>query len=106
MLENIFKDLTWGQGTLGVIGVLILLDFVSKLVTSAKIRKLGARAPARSTWLPFGIDLAYRGVVSVMRNNTYEFFTEGENCPTLEKRAADDTYRHETLCQSKQAVYS
>lgn len=42
---------------------------------NAQINKLGARAPLRSSYLPWGIDIAWEAVQSALEDKTYEMWT-------------------------------
>jgi hypothetical protein len=45
-----------------------------KLQKNAQIRKLGARAPVRTSYLPWGVDLAYDILGHAMNNTIYEMW--------------------------------
>jgi hypothetical protein len=77
MLEDIFKDVTYPQLLIVLIGSYILYDFIQKVIEDRKIRKLGGRAPLRPAWLPWSVDLAYQGVRSVINNTTFEYMQRG-----------------------------
>ena len=77
MLDNIFQSVSYAQILLFVVGAYVVYDFIKKVNEDRKIRRLGARAPIRRSWVPFGIDIAYQGTMSVIHNKTYEYFLEG-----------------------------
>jgi hypothetical protein len=79
ILESLFQHLTVGKVVVGSIVLLILFDFLSRLVNHLKIRKVGLRAPSKTIPWPFGLDIAYRGIRSAQNNKVYEFFQEGTN---------------------------
>jgi hypothetical protein len=45
-----------------------------RLYIDARIRKLGARAPIRKTYVPYGLDLAYEVLTYAMKDKTYEMW--------------------------------
>lgn len=53
----------------------IAYRFSRSLYRDARIRKLGARAPTRTSYLPWGLDLAYDAVSYAMRDETYIMWT-------------------------------
>jgi hypothetical protein len=60
---------------LGAIAILyISYNIVQRHYTDARIRKLGARAPIRKTYIPYGIDMAYEVVTHAMKDKTYEMW--------------------------------
>ncbi|KAF1838401.1 cytochrome P450 [Decorospora gaudefroyi] len=63
-----------------IFGAIVLLYvgyFISqRLYSDAQIRKLGARAPIRTSYLPYGIDTAYQVVKSAMRDKTYDMWID------------------------------
>jgi cytochrome P450 len=61
-----------------LIGALVILFFgyniAFTLIVNARIRKLGARAPVRKHYLPYGIDIAYNAVVTALEDKTYDMW--------------------------------
>lgn len=45
------------------------------LYLNARIRKLGARAPVRTSYLPMGLDVAYDAVTMALKDETYKMWT-------------------------------
>lgn len=64
---------------------------IAKASFNAKLRTLGARAPARGTWAPFQIDLAYSIVKAALDDTMYEFWVH-----TFEKYSRNGCYTVET----------
>lgn len=66
------------MGPLYIVPGFILAYVVYKigvnLYLDARIRRLGARAPIRRGWVPFGVDLLYDAVTYNMRNETYNMW--------------------------------
>jgi hypothetical protein len=92
LLDSLIKDTSWTQLTLLGLAALVLFNYIKSAAHDAKIRKLGLRAPVRPSWLPFGIDLAYGGVKSLLNNETMEYFQEGK-------------FRHQMLIAFSNLVY-
>lgn len=44
------------------------------VVVNARIRKLGARAPVRKHYLPYGVDIAYDAVMTALEDKTYDMW--------------------------------
>lgn len=67
-----------GFSTPHLIGALVILFIGYKITQSlsinARIRKLGARAPVRKHYLPYGIDIAYDAVNSALENKSYDMW--------------------------------
>jgi len=78
-----------------LLGAFAILYFGYKLAlgvyTNARIRKLGARAPIRAPWMPYGLDFAYDAVVCAMDNTLYEMWLA-----TFEKWCGPGRYTIET----------
>jgi cytochrome P450 len=56
-------------------GVLIFVyNTAIRLQKDARIRKLGARAPTRTAYLPWSIDMAYDVITYAMKDETYEMW--------------------------------
>ncbi|KAJ4303653.1 hypothetical protein N0V90_002554 [Kalmusia sp. IMI 367209] len=64
--------------TLQLIGGLVVLyvgyAIAAKLSYNARLRKLGARAPIRKTYLPLQLDLAYSIIKAAIDDTMYEFW--------------------------------
>jgi hypothetical protein len=77
MLEEILHHVSFL--TLAIVAVVsyVLFDFVRGWIESRRIARLGARAPRRRYLLPFGLDVVYGGVRSVVENRVLEYFEEG-----------------------------
>lgn len=57
---------------LGAAVVLFLsYKIIQRLSVSARIRKLGARAPVRRTYFPYGLDMAYEVITFALKDETY-----------------------------------
>lgn len=77
-----------------LLGALLVLftayRVVARLSYDAKLRKLGARAPIRKTWLPLELDLAYTIVKAAIDDRMYEFWLKAfqvysrNGCYTIE----------------------
>ncbi|KAF2671178.1 cytochrome P450 alkane hydroxylase-like protein [Microthyrium microscopicum] len=72
MIEEVIKSFTFVQWALVTLGAFVVYDFVKKVRKDSKIRRLGGRAPMRKGWLPFGLDIAYSSLMSLLRNETVE----------------------------------
>ena len=59
---------------LGAIVLYVGYNTAIRLHTVARIRKLGARAPVRKSYLPFGFDLAYHVLKHALRDQMYELW--------------------------------
>jgi cytochrome P450 len=59
---------------LGAVVLCVAYSAVIKTRKNAHIRQLGARAPIRKSYLPYGIDLAYEVLTYAMRNEMYELW--------------------------------
>ena len=57
-----------------VVVLYIAYNVSQRLIKSARIRKLGARAPVRTSYAPWGIDLAYEVVTAALNDKTYEMW--------------------------------
>ena len=64
---------------------------IAKATFNAKLRKLGARAPARGAWLPLQLDLAYSIVRAALDDKMYEFWVH-----TFEKYSRNGCYTVES----------
>ncbi|KAF1937855.1 cytochrome P450 [Clathrospora elynae] len=62
---------------LGAVAILyVSYTIAQRLYTDARIRKLGARAPIRKTYFPYGLDMAYDVVVYAFHDKTYEMWVD------------------------------
>jgi hypothetical protein len=77
MLEEILRHVSFLPLVIGAVISYVLFDFVRGAIESRKIARLGARAPTRRHFLPFGLDVVYGGVRSVVENRVLEYFEEG-----------------------------
>lgn len=60
---------------IGAVAILFVgYRITQNLLKNAKIRSLGARAPVRTCYLPWGIDLAYDIVTAAMKDKTYDMW--------------------------------
>lgn len=61
-----------------LLGALVLVYIVyavaRKVAYNARLRKLGARAPIRSSWVPFQLDMAYGVIKHALEDNVYDFW--------------------------------
>ncbi|KAL5118698.1 hypothetical protein ACEQ8H_003375 [Pleosporales sp. CAS-2024a] len=55
--------------------LLFLYRTVVKFVENGRIRRLGARAPVRKAYLPWGFDMAYHMISHASRDAVYEMYT-------------------------------
>jgi hypothetical protein len=77
MLEDFVKGISISQIAIFAIGITVFLYYASQIQENIRIKKLGSRAPVRTAWLPFGLDVIYGSVSSVLKNETLEFFEDG-----------------------------
>jgi len=62
---------------LGAIALLYAAYSISQvLYKNARIRKLGARAPVRTSYVPWGLDIAYDIVNAALHDKTYEMWVD------------------------------
>ena len=68
-----FKSTNFSTSYLLGAAVLLLLSYriVQRFSINARIRKLGARAPVRKTYFPYGLDMAYEVVTFALKDETY-----------------------------------
>jgi hypothetical protein len=59
---------------LGAAVLFVAYNIATKVRTNARISKLGARAPVRTSYLPWGIDLAYDVTTHAMKDQIYEMW--------------------------------
>jgi hypothetical protein len=106
MIEELLKLITPLQVVVGIILLLLLRLFVNQIVEDRRIRQLGERAPSRQSWLPFGIQIAYEGVMSVKNYQTLEYFQEGTFAHLTKNDDEAHFYRYEALCKPQSTIYS
>jgi hypothetical protein len=78
MLEDIIKNVSIVRVALVIVVCFFILQFKRRMQESSRIKKLGLRAPFRTSWVPFGLDIAYGGAMSVIRNGTLQYFEDGK----------------------------
>jgi cytochrome P450 len=62
---------------LGAVIVLFIgYTTLQRFYIDARIRKLGARAPVRKTYLPYGLDLAYDIIRQALKDKSYEMWID------------------------------
>jgi hypothetical protein len=71
-LKNIQLSVPHVLGTIAIIYVTCGISW--KLYIDARIRKLGARAPVRKTYVPWGLDMVYDLVRHALKDKTYELW--------------------------------
>jgi hypothetical protein len=81
MLENILRTVSIAHVAYVIVFFLLLLHLRGRMQENAKIKRLGLRAPSRSSWIPFGLDIAYGGAMSVIKNGTLQYFNDGKAFP-------------------------
>jgi cytochrome P450 len=59
---------------LGATALYVAYNIAIRLRTNARINSLGARAPVRTAYLPWGVDLAYDVVTHALKDNIYEMW--------------------------------
>lgn len=75
MLDRLFQSLpSPGVSVLLLIVAYYIISTVRLLNENRKIRSLGARAPIRPTYLPFGLDFVYEAVKYARENRTLAFW--------------------------------
>ncbi|KAL1621697.1 hypothetical protein SLS56_009095 [Neofusicoccum ribis] len=76
MLEQLLDRLS--PSTLAVLAVLLYVvrALASRIDEAARLRALGGRAPVRTTYVPFGLDLVYTAVKATLRNASYDFWLD------------------------------
>jgi cytochrome P450 len=68
-----FKSTNFSTSYLLGAAVVLLLGYriVQRFSINARIRKLGARAPVRKTYFPYGLDMAYEVITFALKDETY-----------------------------------
>lgn len=74
MLEYHGTTITTPQLLGGLLLLFIGYKVAAKISYNAKLRRLGARAPIRTTWLPLELDLLYKIVKAALNDTMYEFW--------------------------------
>jgi hypothetical protein len=60
---------------LGAVAIFYVCYIIAqRLYIDARIRKLGARAPIRKTYAPWGLDMAYEVVMYQLKDKTYDMW--------------------------------
>lgn len=52
----------------------VVYNTTCKVIQNRKIRRLGARAPIRTTYYPYGLDIVYEVVTHMLRDENYELW--------------------------------
>lgn len=81
MLSPVMTELTsMNISTPYLLGAVIVLFIgyttLQRFYIDARIRKLGARAPVRKTYLPYGLDLAYDIIRQALKDKSYEMWID------------------------------
>lgn len=76
MLELIIPHLTVPKILLTLLTLHILSRWTTHIIESIRIRKLGARAPIRTTYLPYGIDMIASTLNQAVKQKSYEFWID------------------------------
>ena len=74
MLELILSNLTVTNALLSLFAVYLLRKLIRNTLESRRIRRLGARAPVRRTYMPLGLDMLYDAITSALADRNYEFW--------------------------------
>jgi hypothetical protein len=74
MLELILSNLTVTNALLSLLAVYLLRKLIRNTLESRRIRRLGARAPVRRTYMPLGLDMLYDAITSALADRNYEFW--------------------------------
>ena len=74
MLELILSNLSVTNALLSLFAVYLLHTLIHNTLESRRIRRLGARAPVRRTYLPLALDFLYGAITSALANRSYEFW--------------------------------
>lgn len=70
MLDNLPTPYLLGA----LFGLFIVYKISYTLHFNAKIRKLGARAPTRTSYAPYGLDLAWDVISHALKDQSYEMW--------------------------------
>ncbi|KAF2267432.1 cytochrome P450 [Lojkania enalia] len=76
MLEAISPYLSFSNFALALLILYVVSSTVSSLILSARIRKLGARGPIRTTYFPLGLDMLYEVMKYFLSDKNYEFWLQ------------------------------
>lgn len=74
MIDVIRPYLTPSYVLPGLLIFYIVYSTACNVVKDRKIRKLGARAPIRKTYFPYGLDMLYQVVSHMLRDENYELW--------------------------------
>jgi len=74
MLKILGTEVSTGQFLGGLLVFYLGYIATKRIYYDARIRKLGARAPTRTTYLPMGLDMAYAIINSALADKVYEWW--------------------------------
>ncbi|KAF2000549.1 cytochrome P450 52A11 [Amniculicola lignicola CBS 123094] len=74
MLHDISPYLTPKYLLLSLFPLLILYNLLTKLLKAHRIARLGARAPIRTTYLPYGVDMLHQVITYALKDMNYELW--------------------------------
>lgn len=76
MLEGFLEQATLPKVLLGLLFLRFFYQAVKTTVTSQKVKKLGAHAPVRPTYLPYGFDLVIPMLRYALKDQSYEWWSK------------------------------
>ena len=76
MLQLHGVSITTPQLLGGLLVLYIVYAIAARISYNAKLRKLGARAPIRTSYFPLQLDLAYRVIKAALNDRMYEFWVQ------------------------------
>ncbi|KFY87560.1 hypothetical protein V500_06893 [Pseudogymnoascus sp. VKM F-4518 (FW-2643)] len=93
MIEDIFKDLTTTNIVVGVFGLWVLWNIVTRIDEERRILSYGKHAPTIRVYLPYSIDMICRAIYNSTHDNNFEGWRElfrknGRGRFTVEARPA------------------
>lgn len=74
MLDQLQSSVTTPYLLGGLFVLFVGYKIYNRVAKNARIRKLGARAPIRPSYLPYGIDLAYEVVRHALKDKSYDLW--------------------------------
>lgn len=77
MIGTLFQYVSITQIVLIVVVGVVGFGVIKRMQETHRIARLGAKAPLRKAWAPFGLDTAYNGIQSMMNNRVLQYFNEG-----------------------------